>query len=148
VNHYDSRRPPHKRARVSRGADGGENAEIFPFGVAPPPNHVHHPEENDDEEGNDWDDDEGGEDDDEHDEDDEDLLVGGRLVFPCPACRPGHPSGYICPIPIPEPTEEMQQAEAQDYLNGQRAIVEPERGQRRIPLEHGLHNVHGIGNLL
>ncbi|CAE6478406.1 unnamed protein product [Rhizoctonia solani] len=58
-----------------------------------------------------------------------------------------HPSGYTCPIPIPEPTEAVKDSEAQDYLNGRRAIIEPGRGNRRIPFAEGLHNAPGAEHL-
>ncbi|CUA75081.1 hypothetical protein RSOLAG22IIIB_01722 [Rhizoctonia solani] len=148
VNHYDSKRPAHKRARADDPGPGPDKAEIYPFGVAPPVvvNQPHHDEDEDEDEDND----DENEDDDEEEDEDEDLdglLVGGRIVFPCPTCRPGHPSGYTCPIPIPEPTEAVKDSEAQDYLNGRRAIIEPGRGNRRIPFAEGLHNAPGAEHL-
>ncbi|KAJ1309969.1 hypothetical protein OPQ81_006727 [Rhizoctonia solani] len=151
VNHYDSKRPPHKRARAENaGAEqgGADKAEIYPFGVAPAvADNQHHDRDEDEDEGLDeYNDDEEDQDEDQDDEDG-DLLVGGRIVFPCPACRPGHSSGYTCPVPIPEPTDAMKDSEAQDYLNGRRAITEPIRGDRRIPFAEGLHNAHGAEHL-
>lgn len=144
INHYDEKRPAHKRARAPEGIDGGRDAdkgEIYPFGVAPPPapaNHNHNDEE--DEEDIDLEEDED-EDEDEDDGDDGDLMVGGRLVFPCPACSPGHPSGYTCPIPIPEPTDAAKVWEAREYMNLRRPIVHPGRGQTRVALALGLHEL-------
>ncbi|CAE6423654.1 unnamed protein product [Rhizoctonia solani] len=157
VNHYDSKRPPHKRARADEAAGieqrGGDNAEIYPFGVAPPAGNqlpVH--EEDEEEEGDEFNDfiEDDNDDDDEAIEDNDffNLLVGGRIVFPCAACRPGHHSGYTCPLPIPEPADAVKDFEAQDYLNGRRAISEPRRGYRRIPFEEGLHNLPGAGHIL
>ncbi|KAH7340680.1 hypothetical protein B0J17DRAFT_652392 [Rhizoctonia solani] len=152
VNHYDSKRPPHKRARADDAGAGQlqpDKAEIYPFGVAPPavdqPNY--HDEDEDEEDDREDDDDEEEEEEEDDDEDDVNLLVGGRIVFPCPACRPGHPSGYTCPLPIPEPTDAVKDSEAQDYLNGRRAIIEPTRGNRRIPFAEGLHNAPGAEHL-
>ncbi|CEL52001.1 hypothetical protein RSOLAG1IB_00538 [Rhizoctonia solani AG-1 IB] len=153
VNHYDSKRPPHKRARADEAAGVGqgqgreEKAEIYPFGVAPPVNQLPDQNEEDEDEG---DMDDFAEDEDEEDIDDGDLfqlLVGGRIVFPCGACRPGHHSGYTCPAPIPEPTDAIKDSETQDYLNGRRLIAEPQRGDRRIPFEEGLHNLPGMDHL-
>ncbi|CAE6455247.1 hypothetical protein ACGC1H_004531 [Rhizoctonia solani] len=149
VNHYDSKRPPHKRAHTDNAGAGQEagKAEIYPFGVAPPAV-VNQPQDHDEDEHEDEGFDEDNEDED-NDEDDGDrnVLVGGRIVFPCPACRPGHPSGYTCPTPIPEPTEAVKDSEAQDYLNGRRAIIEPARGNARIPFAEGLHNAPGAEHL-
>lgn len=140
VNHYDVKRPAHKRARGSEEAEGGgapDKAEIYPFGVAPPAAPANHNDEEDEEVEDEFDEDE-----DEDDDVDDDYMVGGRLVFPCPACSPGHPSGYTCPIPIPEPTDAAKAWEAREYMNNRRPIVEPGRGQARVALALGLHEMH------
>jgi hypothetical protein len=117
---------------------------LYPFGVAPPPPGVNigYPnyDNNEDEDEEEEDEDEG-----EEDEDLGDFLPGGRLVFPCLACQPGHPSGYVCPEPIPEPSEVMKRTEKEDYFNGRREVVAPARGQKRIPFSEGLHTLPGVG---
>ncbi|KAG9098047.1 hypothetical protein FS749_004817 [Ceratobasidium sp. UAMH 11750] len=149
VNHYDNKRPPRKRARGSdENAQNDDRAELYPFGVAPPPPGANPRHQDDDEDGgdfHDFDEDEDDENEDDEDEDDDNLLPGGRLVFPCPACRPGHPSGYTCPHPIPEPTEVMKRTEKEDYFNGRREVVAPARGQPRISFAEGLHTLPGAG---
>ncbi|KAG8769250.1 hypothetical protein FRC12_005076 [Ceratobasidium sp. 428] len=146
VNHYDNKRPPRKRAKGSdENAPGDDRAELYPFGIAPPPpgaNHGYMNDDDDDENENEDDDDENDEDEDEE-EDEWNHFPGGRLVFPCLACQPGHPSGYICPRPIPEPTEAMKRTEKEDYFNGRREVVAPGRGQSRIRFAEGLHTLPG-----
>ncbi|KAG8703804.1 hypothetical protein FRC09_003931 [Ceratobasidium sp. 395] len=162
VNHYDNKRPPRKRVKRSdENAPGDDRAELYPFGVALPPadgNHGYMNDNDDDENENnegendedededDENEDEDGEDDDE--DDDEDLLPGGRLIFPCPACQPGHPSGYICPRPIPEPTAAVKRIEKEDYFNGRREVVAPSRGQTWISFSEGLHTLPGANLVL
>ncbi|KDN51875.1 hypothetical protein RSAG8_00426, partial [Rhizoctonia solani AG-8 WAC10335] len=131
VNHYDSKRPPHKRARADDATAGrveAGKAEIYPFGVAPPVV-VNQPHYHDEDENEEFDEDNDDEDDENEEEDD------------------GHPSGFTCPIPIPEPTDAVKDSEAQDYLNNRRVIIEPARGDRRIPFAEGLHNAPGAGHL-
>lgn len=152
VDHYDNKRPPHKRARASGDTDRAEidKADIHPFGVAPLLPFVV-VAENNDEDDHDWDEDEDEDGDEDGDIDfgeEDHLWIGGRLIFPCAACRPGHPSGYTCPTPIPEPTEEMKQFESQTYLNGRRIVTEPQRRQRRVPFNDGLQNIPGAEHLL
>ncbi|KAF8710802.1 protein polyubiquitination, partial [Rhizoctonia solani] len=145
VNHYESKRPPHKRARADEAAGaeqiGVDKAEIYPFGVAPPVAGNQQPDHNGEDEDNFDDFIEDDEDEGMEDEDLFDILVGGRIVFPCAACRPGHHSGYTCPVPIPEPTDPVKDSEAQEYLNGRRPIAEPRRGDKRVPFDEALHNL-------
>ncbi|KAG9086989.1 hypothetical protein FRC07_012938, partial [Ceratobasidium sp. 392] len=145
VNHYDNKRPPRKRAKGSdENAQDDDRAELYPFGVAPPLPGANHGNIHDDGNGNfDFDEEHDEDEDEDEDEDDPDLLPGGRLVFPCPACQPGHPSGYTCPRPIPEPTEAMRRTEKEDYFNGRREVVAPARGQPRVPFAEGLHTLPG-----
>ncbi|QRV82205.1 Zinc finger, C3HC4 type (RING finger) protein [Ceratobasidium sp. AG-Ba] len=141
VNHYDNKRPPHKRAKGSdEPAQNDDRAELYPFGVAPLPGAIYGHQDDDEE-----DEEEFNEDDEEEEEEEDDLMPGGRLVFPCPACRPGHPSGYTCPIPIPEPTEAAKRTEKEDYFNGRRDVVAPARGQQRVRFSDGLHALPGAG---
>ena len=109
-----------------------------PFGVAPLQAGVG--DANGDEEDDDDDDDE------EDEENDEEYQEqpGGRIVFPCPACAPGHPSGYVCPVPIPEPSDEVKRAETEVFHEGRYETRAPGRGEVRIPFAEGLHTLPDI----
>ncbi len=63
-----------------------------------------------------------------------DAMPGGNLVFPCPSCRPGHPSGYTCNEPISIPTAEQISAEQEAYRPNGSPIRAPLHGERRVDL--------------
>ncbi|KAF8601466.1 hypothetical protein BDV93DRAFT_524646 [Ceratobasidium sp. AG-I] len=140
VNHYDGKRPSRKRVR--RSEEVGEQdarAEIYPYGVAPPQVGARgaNEDEGGGEENEGWSDEDG---DEELDEDPHEHP-GGRIVFPCPACTPGHPSGYVCPVPIPEPSDEVKRAENEEFYEGRYEPRAALRGETRIPFAEGLHTL-------
>ena len=117
-----------KKARTSNSPppQSGNHEDIFPV------------RGDDDEDEDNEDNDE----DDEYNEDDDEEQMGWAphfnpgdgLIWPCDACSPGHPSGYTCPNPIPEPTDAEKRAEEIRRGPGATRVGPPIRGEFRTHL--------------